>query len=99
MFILCDSSIPQESPRWLLSVGREEDARKALKKMAAINGKELPADLNLEENKAKVGRKINTPLLGQLYCHCNCALSYKLYWVNMAIQACTYSVKRAYQEC
>ena len=58
MFTLCDSSIPQESPRWLLSVGREEDARKALKKMAAINGKELPADLNLEENKAKVGRKL-----------------------------------------
>ncbi|GFS18390.1 solute carrier family 22 member 4-like [Elysia marginata] len=42
-----------ESPRWLATQGREHEAYAALKKMATVNGKELPSTA---EETIKVGQ-------------------------------------------
>lgn len=57
-FYLCFRLIP-ESPRWLLSKNRVEEAKQAFEKIAEVNGKKAPLDLHqtlkklADENEAK----------------------------------------------
>lgn len=49
-----------ESPRWLISQGRTEEAVKIIQKIAAVNIKKLPDDLEFsepEKNDARGTRK------------------------------------------
>ena len=47
-------SVAPESPRWLVSVHRDDDAKKVLERIATVNGTKLPEELNLEDNRENV---------------------------------------------
>ena len=53
---LYDISIVSESPRWLLSKGRKNEAKKVIRKMARLNNKDIPKDYfqKFEEDHVKV---------------------------------------------
>ena len=49
-----------ESPKWLLSVGRVEDAERVTRSMARLNGRSVPLDWKLNMSKASKEEKQNT---------------------------------------
>merc|ERR1719414_2385276 len=45
-FIFCTYKIIPESPRWLVTVGKMEEAKKVLIEIAETNGAEIPSDMD-----------------------------------------------------
>ena len=61
IFIVLYHSIIPESPRWLITQGREEEAMEIISKIATVNGKKLPETLEFDEEE-KVSRYLFPPI-------------------------------------
>ncbi len=57
-FCIYFQRIVPESPRWFATRGQFDDAEKVLRRMAAVNGRELPEMLNLQENRKDVRHSV-----------------------------------------
>ena len=47
-YVVLFLSVLDESPRWLICKGRQEEGVKLLRKIAKVNGRHIPEDITVE---------------------------------------------------